>query len=637
MLRTVDEALHALFPHGTGKNSTFDRAPDFPATIFGAVAYLLEEGGVYHRLLRQEFLSEGNARNLFSSNAGNLVISNELVSQCTRAGRRWFETVAEFYRLELLHQTAQNANERKKIEKALSKTKKIDGEIRSEIQGLWDHLTSFGSQPIVSKNLAQDKLDWWEPALKLLIISDEAARDYGYHSDNPWEYQRRRWNQDWETVREIPKEDRHFLRTRSLDQLEALLNSRVVRVVPKSRTPAVGCTMRTMSHNLAIVPPEGIVDVNWFREPVDLVRDREPLNILLIPFPYKVSSKSFQGACLGQPLELDPTPGSRPARNPRSWGMFEITQSWLEPHGVEQPQAHFASFVDRLVEEASKDCGQVHGVVLPEFALDWEAYAAIVRHFTADGATRKIDFLVGGVSAMPELPNTHPRKRGNFVATTTFWTTPDGKRFAFSHLRSKHHRWQLTATQITDYALGASLDPNILWWEGIDIPQREIDLTVFRKGAIFTAMICEDLARSEPCHEPLRSVGPNLVFVLLMDGAQLPGRWATRYSTALADDPGCSVLTLTSLGLMERTNNSHRFTPACRNVSIWKDDTGNTIQMACPEGAQALLLTLAGEEAEECTIDGRPNWDAQAWRYRGHQAVRLSQSEMTQTWKWISG
>ncbi|WP_163452249.1 hypothetical protein, partial [Escherichia coli] len=39
-----------------------------------------------------------------------------------------------------------------------------------------------------------------------------------------------------------------------------MLNPKLARVLPKSRTPAVGCTTRTLSHNLALVPPQGIVN-----------------------------------------------------------------------------------------------------------------------------------------------------------------------------------------------------------------------------------------------------------------------------------------------------------------------------------------------------------------------------------------
>ncbi|WP_204323251.1 hypothetical protein, partial [Streptococcus pneumoniae] len=62
-----------------------------------------------------------------------------------------------------------------------------------------------------------------------------------------------------------------------------MLNPKLARVLPKSRTPAVGCTTRTLSHNLALVPPQGIVNFTWYRERVPFPGDREPLNLLLVP------------------------------------------------------------------------------------------------------------------------------------------------------------------------------------------------------------------------------------------------------------------------------------------------------------------------------------------------------------------
>ena len=50
-----------------------------------------------------------------------------------------------------------------------------------------------------------------------------------------------------------------------------------------------------------------------------------------------------------------------------------------------------------------------------------------------------------------------------------------------------------------------------------------------------------------PLRTVIRSVGPNLVIVLLMDGPQLVRRWPGKYATVLSDDPGSAVLTVTSL------------------------------------------------------------------------------------------
>jgi hypothetical protein len=132
--------------------------------------------------------------------------------------------------------------------------------------------------------------------------------------------------------------------------------------------------------------------------------------------------------------------------------------------------------------------------------------------------------------------------------------------------------------------------------------------------------VCEDLARSDPCHGVLRDVGPNIVFVMLMDGPQLSSRWSARYSTTLADDPGCSVLTYTSFGLIERSNRSAKH-PKSHVIGLWKDDTGHAVEIPCPDGAHGVVLTLSDARITEQTLDGRCNSKAWAWRFHSHYPV----------------
>lgn len=626
MSRTIGDALAELFPEGTGKNATYDEPPAFPPSIFGAVAYLLERGGVYHKIVSED-LAMPSKTPIEQANTSTLVVRKSDVAECCELGRAWLRHTQHLVELASKLAEAKGKPEKDRLSKLVDDSfRHFEENTGKQIRKLWDDLTFLHREHVLSDKPSK----WWLPALKLLIISDEASVDLGYATGSPFEAFLRLYA-DWNQLIPINNEKFHFLRDRTQQPFETKLNSNIVRVVPKSRTPTVGCTMRTLSHNLAIVPPEGIVRINWFRSPI-FEKEVAPLNLLLVPFPFEVSSLDFS------PLIHTRDAASKTAghqKTAKHKGMFEVQQMWLR-NGAQQSVAQsspeqIASFINALVDTAAADCGRVHGVVLPELALDWPTFAAIVRRFTGPSRARQnLELLVAGISSLPD------GTKGNFAVTTTFANGQRNARYAFSHMRAKHHRWQLNSSQITDYALGATLDPNSLWWEGIGIPPREIDLSVLRGSSVFTAMICEDLARSEPCHEPLRSVGPNLVFVLLMDGAQLPSRWPARYATALADDPGSSVLTLTSLGLMHRTNNTCRYSPPSRHIAIWKDDTGGTVQIECPRDSHAVLLTIVGEQAEESTIDGRPNWDAQAWRYRGHQPVALARTLVQKNkWEWI--
>ena len=62
-------------------------------------------------------------------------------------------------------------------------------------------------------------------------------------------------------------------------------------------------------------------------------------------------------------------------------------------------------------------------------------------------------------------------------------------------------------------------------------------------------MSTKDLAQIDEAAHVMRSVGPTIVIIPLLDGPQLSSGWAARYASVLADDPGSAVLTLTSYGM----------------------------------------------------------------------------------------
>ena len=116
-------------------------------------------------------------------------------------------------------------------------------------------------------------------------------------------------------------------------------------------------------------------------------------------------------------------------------------------------------------------------------------------------------------------------------------------------------------------------------------------------------LICEDLARVDPVQAVIRSVGPNLVIALLMDGPQLERRWGGRYATVLADDPGSAVLTLTSVGMLARSGRPGE--PPPREIALWKGYEGVAQELKLPSGNHALLLTVTHRSEEHFTLDGR--------------------------------
>jgi hypothetical protein len=63
-------------------------------------------------------------------------------------------------------------------------------------------------------------------------------------------------------------------------------------VQPKTSTPAVGCTLRSLTHHLALLPSIANVATHWriINAPDDEPR---PLNLLVVPFPFAIPGKSF--------------------------------------------------------------------------------------------------------------------------------------------------------------------------------------------------------------------------------------------------------------------------------------------------------------------------------------------------------
>jgi hypothetical protein len=89
----------------------------------------------------------------------------------------------------------------------------------------------------------------------------------------------------------------------------------------------------------------------------------------------------------------------------------------------------------------------------------------------------------------------------------------------------------------------------------------------------------------------------------LLDGPQLTSRWAARYASVLADDPGSAVLTLTSFGMVQRCRPHGRDSSAI--VALWKDPVQGSREIPLEAGAHGVLLTVCGDRATRTSADGR--------------------------------
>ena len=157
----------------------------------------------------------------------------------------------------------------------------------------------------------------------------------------------------------------------------------------------------------------------------------------------------------------------------------------------------------------------------------------------------------------------------------------------------------------------------------MDVPRRSLQFVELGEDVTLASLVCEDLAQIDDVAEVMRSVGPTLVITLLLDGPQLTSRWAARYASVLADDPGSAVLTLTSFGMVQRSR-PHGRDPA-RVVALWKDPVRGAREIALEAGAQGVILTICGDRVTRGSADGRwPVENANDWFDVAVHQVRAS-------------
>jgi hypothetical protein len=375
-----------------------------------------------------------------------------------------------------------------------------------------------------------------------------------------------------------------------------LVPNREACVQPKTNVPAVGCTLRSLSHNLALLPSTGVVATSWlFMHPAE--QGYKPFNLLLIPYPFVINANHFMATpdCAD---EVD--------------CFFEFKGGWTDQDGVVATSRRIADVLDALIEAARRESRDIHGIILPEAAL----LASQAQTVAEELAKRHPDlelFIAGTVGRVPE--DQGPR---NCAYTARLYD----RKVMDSWSQFKHHRWCLDRGQIVRYHLGSVLNPELRWWEKIDVSNRTCVFSVVRWGASLAVLVCEDLARFDPVLPVISAVGPSLVVALLMDGPQLERRWPGRYATVLADDPGSSVLTLTSLGMILRSGMPGETDQ--RQIALWKEAGHSAKELNLPPGAHAILASLTTTRERQVTLDRRSDeWATPRFRLSAARAVRV--------------
>ena len=359
----------------------------------------------------------------------------------------------------------------------------------------------------------------------------------------------------------------------------ARVNPRLLRVLPKVRTPPTG---RASFSRYACVHGPGI-EARWHKIPArhsGMDVRSEYANLLLLPWPLEVRASDFR------PLDDSV---QRPSKDP--FAFFEFAPS----------ESLDFDLLDRVLVAAREEVGSVDVVVLPELAVDEgeidELEALLHQHGVIN--------LQAGVRRRSDLPGTPP---GNWLhigvnPRLEKGATPSEQGERWFHIRQdKHHRWSLDESQIYQYHLGGVLHPSVRWWEAMEIPRRVIQFMEVAEST-FISLVCEDLAEHDDIAQLVRSVGPTAVFAVLLDGPQLTTRWAARYASVLADDPGSAVLTLTSFGMVQRSRPHRRDVSPI--IALWRDSERGFREIPLESGAYGVVLTVCMDRATRRSADGR--------------------------------
>jgi hypothetical protein len=370
---------------------------------------------------------------------------------------------------------------------------------------------------------------------------------------------------------------REFLaRTGSL----ARIDPRALRVLPKVCTPPTG---RPAFSRYACVQGPGI-EARWHKMAArhrGTDRRSEYAKLLLLPWPLEVRESDFRVLEDSvQRLENEP------------FGFYEFAPD----RGLD------LELLDRVLAAARREAGSVDVVILPESAIDANEIEEVESLLDSHGVV----FLQAGVRERAREADQLP---GNWIHVSVNPRLEKGgspserDSEAWFHIRqNKHHRWSLDESQIYQYHLGGVLHPSIRWWEAIDVPRKAIEFVEVAELTL-VSLVCEDLAQNDQIAGLIRSVGPTVVLAALLDGPQLTSRWAARYASALADDPGSAVLTLTSFGMVQRSRPHTR--EASRVVALWKDPARGVREIPLERGAQGVLLTVCMDRATRRSADGR--------------------------------
>ena len=122
-------------------------------------------------------------------------------------------------------------------------------------------------------------------------------------------------------------------------------------------------------------------------------------------------------------------------------------------------------FTLELVKAAKRRIGgEIHGVIFPEYSVNWPLFKALRNGLAAAG----VEFLIGGSSQNcsrdhENLDLNSEERHGNFVLVSQF--TKGRTSTSVTTSRPKHHRWGIYKPQPETYGLSSQFPKDIVYWE----------------------------------------------------------------------------------------------------------------------------------------------------------------------------
>lgn len=534
------------------------RPPAWPPDTFALVSTALEASGAYTRVAEPPPVSRS-----LKSPAGR-----QSYKDARKVGSTW----------------------RTRLNDAVHKKAVGSGDIGKAIGGIqlpkvlrqwWDQCRRSQSQSLL--NVYNDE-DLCEALLALCAAADEASGGIGVNSCSE------DYEQDGFVILGDGILDRNERATCCLE-----VNRIKASVLPKQHVPQRGLSLRSLTHHLALCTPAGVTPTwNVALSGETCRQGFDVLNVLLLPWPLDTDVTSFH---VHHPSDLNL------GGVPESFRFFSYDCSTTS----QGSNFTVVDWITNALKSARQYAARIDVIVLPEAALSWAEYCQVERLAIAEEI-----MVISGVIKPAEQKGEWPRNLccvqplGLKFRQATSDSSVAGQIADLVRIaQSKHHRWCLDRNQIIQYGLGGRLPASKDCWEQIDLGRRELNFVTLDPWVTLCVLLCEDLAQQDPVADILRAVGPTLVVALLMDGPQLKHRWPSRYASVLADDPGSSVLTLTSLGMAKRSKPRRGDTDRRNVIALWRDVKYGERELELSQDDNAAVLSLVPHFSEEFTADGR--------------------------------